>query len=344
MKTILLAATMALLLVSCKKNDALIPGNQVADNTATKVTDWLDLQVNRTSSADSKERMKNLKQHLVLDQLHYEDLRKGEKLIIVPIDNSFVPGSNKNENPINCLMLVETTEGTIRKGNIVQYIPVVRTTENKIPANAFHEFFTSQNLADAKFTFLTLTNKFMYEMEYKDQTLSKHRTLYDKNKKEPSLTKEETCIDWYLQTFENGILVSEVYVYTTCGPYVEDGSGSGVGGGENPTGTVVKTQATWAVAANVSGFWILWSTEEFTGVKVPGEIGGGHFTSVTHSFDAISNFLPNYAYIWQRWGSTQSFTVVDATVSIFGQVISPELVSVVVPPKYKTWMFPILFP
>ena len=81
-----------------------------------------------------------------------------------------------------------------------------------------------------------------------NQVITKKNTAYPGNSHETENRNlppagcengEPVCIDWYWQTYENGILIDEEYLYTTCDCVVTGG-----GGGNGNSGGVVSTQGT----------------------------------------------------------------------------------------------------
>jgi hypothetical protein len=232
------AALIMLLFGACQREVLHKPGSIKDNSAAARVRDWLEEQKTNLVKPESKEKLQNLMAHLHLRDLRYEEFRDGEMLIVVPVDNGFISTSSRESDPVNCLLLIEKKNGKIRKGNIVQYLPVIKGVENSIPVNIFYKYYNSGNIEDSRITFLTITDKFLYETEFKNGSPYRFSTLYDKNwKSRRGNHTEDDCIDWYLQTYENGVLVSAVYVFTTCGPYVEEGSGNVV---SNPDGKACR--------------------------------------------------------------------------------------------------------
>jgi hypothetical protein len=67
---------------------------------------------------------------------------------------------------------------------------------------------------------------------YKKDKLAGKMMTVNNNAPLPECDGPETCIDWYWQTYVNGVLVYEEYLYTTCSCY-NTGGGGGGGGGNN---------------------------------------------------------------------------------------------------------------
>lgn len=74
----------------------------------------------------------------------------------------------------------------------------------------------------------------LYEISYEN---GRPTSFKAPAKKKSSISRTSECLDWYWQTFVNGVLVEEVYLYTTCseeeGPQGGCGCTGGGGGGGN---------------------------------------------------------------------------------------------------------------
>lgn len=325
-------ALIMLLVSACQREVLHKPGSIKDNSAAARVRDWLEEQKTNLVKPESKVKLQNLREHLLLSELRYEEIFDGEMVIVVPINDGFVSANNTNSNPINCLLLFETAKGKIRKGNIVQYMPVNRAAGNKIPVNTFYKFYNSGKIEDSRITFLTITDNFLYEMEYKKGDMFKFSILYDKNAATRHTKRtEDDCIDWYLQTYENGVLVSESYVFTTCGGlYVEEGSGGGGAGGGGGTG-YEELEATksvwWTVTQNpVSGIGEIKSVETIKGKRNSSSPGGGYFTSISHGWSECNFCDSGHPYnVWIEtantvWKSPQSaFSIVTGNLQYQGE-------------------------
>ncbi len=210
------------------------------------------------------------------------------------------------------MLLIETKEGNIRKSNIVQYIPVNKYSK-EIPKKTFTHFYNSKKIDDAVFAFLSITDRLLSETEYKNGAIYKYGAI-TQNNTHIGNRSEDDCIEWYWQTYENGVLVSEQYIFTTCGGQVVEegggGGGSGGGGGGWPGGdeeAVVSRTLTWTVATNPAseeGIGEIKATETIKGRRRPSTPVGGYFTQIVHN-GSICNFCssnqPNN--VWWETGN-----------------------------------------
>jgi hypothetical protein len=142
--------------------------------------------------------------------------------IIIPIDKKWSSANNAGSKSVNCLLVAEKENGAIKYGNIVQYTPANGSVEHTIPGNMFSKINKAGIIEDSRITYFTSTNKFISELEFKNGKMYKFRVLEDKYpQRKRTRQKTPDCIDWDLVTYEQGALILETYMYTTCDPYME---------------------------------------------------------------------------------------------------------------------------
>jgi hypothetical protein len=339
MRKLFVIPLLGLFLFSCKKEESKQEDSAIVNKTIVKVNEWLDAQISYSTKSEIKESLKSLKSNLIPGSLWYEKLNQEEKLIIVPIGRGYKLDHNKNMNPINCLLLIETKEGKIRKGNIVQYISTHQSSQ--IPKGTFFKYYNSEKLEDIVLCFLSLTNNPLYEAEYKKGSIEKFSVIAQSNlpsthSQESSNRKMDDCIDWYWQTYVNGVLVSEEYVGTICnGIYVEGGSfGEELGlGSLNDDEAEVSRVMDWTVASNpAGGSGEIISTERIKGRRKPSTWVGGYFTEI-HHMGSICNFCSsqNPNDVWYETSNSSWFYNQTASSTIAGNL------------NYQGWFYSNIF-
>jgi hypothetical protein len=209
-----------LLFISCQKEVDQIPVNTTAEisNQAviTKINSWLEnKKVGLADDLSSK--IERLKTNLDFGTLHLEKYKQKDRLVIVPLKNSFKSANNEDKNPVNYLVVVLPEQGDITKGNIIQYVSA--TGKNKALLNAFSKIFNFEELdCNGQFTVLSITDDFRYELKFENNKLKSIAELRTK----PGSDKQKTngCIEWYLVTtyhYSDGSSESYwQYVFTSC--------------------------------------------------------------------------------------------------------------------------------
>jgi len=112
------------MLNACRKGEFSTTSHPVI---ARQVNAWLDQQ-QATAKNATPAKIQALKSHLNFDKLRIEELRDGEKIVIVPTIGQYavsntVPARDNRTTSMNLLLLILDKSGMIRKGNIVQYLP-----------------------------------------------------------------------------------------------------------------------------------------------------------------------------------------------------------------------------
>lgn len=345
-KQFLLPGFLAILLffTTCRKDNSSSKQDLHAE-TVAKIDHWLDAQVSASNEAAAN-LVQKLKDQLDLTGLRFETLNRGEQLIIIPVRPGFQTLYRAVGQPVNVLLLILDNTAAIRKGNIVQYR--AENGQAVIPSGTFFKFYNNQPLeADAAFSFLSLTGRLLHEIGYKEGNVNSFgmataravATAVNGPVQDP-IGPAPVCTDWYLVTTyyyaDGSTEQTEEFLYTTC----ESGGGGGGNGSENEEAMLLSAQADWIVAE--SQVWKVWSTEQFTGVKVPGELGGGHFKSITHSNVVINA----RAFNWTLSGAVVSLSTPQiATSGVSGIVRANDgSYSEFIPTKYQIFTFSQIFP
>jgi hypothetical protein len=240
-----------LLLFSCKKDDSGTAPAPTASPTLQRVNDWLATKQQQIKNSTDQQTLAGLKENLIGSQLQTEPLNDKQNLIIVPLKNGFetVNGVNQqaiksrlttNQPSLKYLVITEGADKKLVLSNIIEVIPKDQVYD-QIPAQLISKFY---NNSDHGFTgivrFLSLTNKFMTEREYKDGKIitTKHVSKKDVEERKGSASQRVTDCDHYYLVITTHYADGSsdetwYYLYSVC----DNGGNTGGGGlGGNPGG------------------------------------------------------------------------------------------------------------
>lgn len=217
-----------LFFAACRKEtSAPIPERQETD---TKITEWLDSQKSIDDSAKNSKILR-LKESLEFSKLWIENIKAGENFIIIPASNAIKSTLVKDQNSKCYLVLMLDLSGKIRNGNVVQYASGNGPAEN-IPVGLFNKFYNNQAITtNFRITYLNLVGRPLFEFNYQKGKIKEYSVANKKAMANESGKSQEVCLEYYWNTYVNGILVSSEYLGTFCAPEVEEGGGSGGGSG-----------------------------------------------------------------------------------------------------------------
>lgn len=239
MRAKFLAGTLLFIIIvttsSCRKNiseRSPIPDKGLKE----KVIDYIEAKKRKVSDS-AKIVIENIKSSI--DWLDYATAtapRTTNK------QTTFTVNRNKSVNRISsdtytCLYVIQNY-----LGNIVS----VSTLEIDVPANAAGSLnslalsLVNNNMLNytGALTKRNLSGYYIYEIDINNGVPAAYKYMKKKNVQGNRI---ESCVDWYWQTYENGILVSEVYLFTDCSQGVEEGGsgGSGGTGSGNPSDSTI---------------------------------------------------------------------------------------------------------
>lgn len=214
-----------LAVLSCNRNNDQEFTTNIPPQQTNQLIPWLEKQKANVASESGKQAIAELEASLLINESVIRPAADGKRVMLTPIKQE---ANRENQSSSTFLLLRLNSDGTIAKGNIVTYTPETATAPVTIPANLFEIFYGDGKMPDVKLNFKSLTGRPIFETSYRNGNLYTHSYPENKNRgNKGSTSARENCVEWYWQTFVNGVLVSEVYLFTTCGPYVEEGSGGG---------------------------------------------------------------------------------------------------------------------
>lgn len=268
MRTVIyLFAVLSVFSLSCRKdNNKGFLENQLEG----KISQWLKTESER-STPGKRIKIESLGKNLIFSKLTVSRLNDADQLIVIPIDAAFKTINNRGKLCYNVLLVTTTNNGQIKNGNIVQLTDSEAGTGN-IDANDLSAIFNNNEVnLTGKVRVLTITDRYLYELNYRNKRLYSFSKMSPKHSVSSSLTETE-CIDWFIVTtitYPDGTtFTTEEFIGRTCGstgcipvdPTVEiedcEGSGNGGGGGEEccvPSNFQVTSNTTTQTQSPICG-------------------------------------------------------------------------------------------
>lgn len=286
-------AAVTIITAGCKKDQysTITPDSGVTK----KVNGWLDNQ-KATNKKNKNNNIETLKQYLNYSQAQNFDVGEEKKLMVIPIEKDFQQEKHYQEGSNMNLLLILDGSGNIVKGNLV-------VSPAGTSAKAYKNIVSHQLPGcDGKFVFLSVSGRWLNQVEIKDGKLFSSGIIAPKNNATATQTASRTnmCIDWYLVTtfYVNGVPMwqDEEYVGTTCSgdcddPNMQaicpdDGGGGGTGGMDDYVyESDLVCSGNWFVYIAANNQWYVKSYEELRGKWPTG--GNKYFTNITHLNSSI---------------------------------------------------------
>jgi hypothetical protein len=307
----------------------LLPENL---STSAKVLNWINAQQANAKTEQHKSKYESLKNNIDVNELWVEDIREGDKIILIPVKDGFEIKNNKNKPVTNYLFLIQDTKGEIQLGEILQYLAEDKTHKTSLPRNVLHKLYTFESVS-GQFTNIDILNTDYYltETEYRNNKLYRNSVVQPKPKNtDATLPPGDgvtgcTTTDWYqwtLITYEDGTTeYSEIFLFssTVCPPSGGgDGSnGNGSGGlstDEDDAPYVRSASLVWRVGHGTVGnnYWRVLSTENLKGIKPRNSSLKATFTSAERGGTTLD--APSSVATWVQ-GSNSANVMNDYKVT-----------------------------
>lgn len=351
--------SLLILIVSCHKEKA--PNEELRNEDfaiVSKINAWLDTNLQTDTTQLTKKIIKLIKENLVFDKLSFEKLNDKEKICIVPLKESFNSRFNENKRKVTNVVFIINENDSIRKGNIVQFIPDNGQSISSIPLNTFHKILE----IDGKFLFLSIKDRPIWEVGYKEGEPFSYGIAEARETATGANGRLNECINWFITTtiyYTDGTSYSyEEYVGTTCGEMCQDvrlangrtyrvNCGGGSGGGS--TTELSPKAVDWVVGASANGYWLVRSFETLNGVRTEPGPNGGYFTSITHNSSGIINNVPNEPGLpYGSWSEMQAVTSLQSSGGLAKSTVKGKISFSSFPDVYldnfKLWFFYIEYP
>ncbi len=362
--TFLFVSSLMLLFNSCRKETTTNNETRVSNLAMiAKINSWLDENKQADTSKQSKAILESVRESLDFNKLSFEKLNNKEKFCVVPLKDAFYSGYNVGKYKITNAVFIINENDSIRKGNIVQFLPDNRQSITAVPKNTFYKIFNHESLDhDGKFSFLSIKDKLIWEIGYKDKRPFSYGIVEARESATSANEKVNQCINWFLTTtiyFTDGSHYStEEYVGTSCDDMCTEvklangrsyrfncGGGSGGGGGTElpPKGV------DWVVGASGQGFWQVKSFETLNGVRTEPGPNGGYFTGITHNTSAIINNVQNEPGLpYGTWTQLQATVVLQSSGGLAKSTVKGKITFASFPDAYldnfKVWFFYVEYP
>lgn len=277
MKTLSMAIIMAIALFGCKKTEIAEEFTQVDNTSVKKVQDWF-YKVSATTSTANFTTPKTIiglpKGAPDWGKIGYNQL---ERTYTIPVTIASHGASGKI-SASQYLVVKEDEKGNISGGNYTMVV-IDKTKSDANTASKVTLSLMELKEAPANFTGAVLqysmSNEFIDAGHYEaghltskaDQSTGKSAAV-NNIMPLPECDGQEVCIDWYWQHYENGVLMWEEYLYTTCN-CISGGGGGGSGNGNNST--VVDVNHDWIIKEQTvyPENWKITATVHLGGITFP---------------------------------------------------------------------------
>jgi hypothetical protein len=205
---------------ACKKKVENLDEGALAD----KVNSWLDKQ-KLPRQPNQSSNIELLRKNLDLSNIHYEQLNKKEKFLVIPILENYKQLKKVENSAILMLVVVVDEFNKIERGNIAMYLPQT-SNENFIPVGTFSNLYNNKTVqANGLIRFLSVSGRWLYQYRVKSGRIFSFGCI---NQGENSTNAKNNstehsagfCVDWWLVTtyYENGVPVytEREWVARTC--------------------------------------------------------------------------------------------------------------------------------
>ncbi len=333
------AASIALMLFTSCKKDAL--PNEVPNENIAKIDSWLDQQMNKAKPNQSKN-VETLKQHLDFSRMHIEKSGDNGWLLIVPVDETFKEYAKFKSDAVVNLIAFTDNSGKIQKARLAIYTAPGVQKVNSIPTNTYANIFkTGKNITDGKYTFLSISGRRQFELEFLNGRFYSETILSANPPKQNGVivvngikTNSTTCYNhWWITTtyYPDGTIdVSTEWLGGECYDCDDPsymsfcGSADSGGGGEEDEYTRYAYLSYWA-APPVPGND---SLDVLGSVEVMGTgLTNGIFLNATWTGSAIPTYKTSPGYSYTQTTGSASYTNSPSplvTTSFTGTVTAPD--------------------
>ncbi len=349
-----LTCALLALLIGCKKNSSITYGTSVSNSTATKLKNMFDQTTGKKQPNMGLAVLFSSAGTPQWDQsLYYET----ENIYVTPV----ITG---NDSKCQKYLLSQTNGNeTVTSGKYIYIYENKRGTNLLKPRPAALDLLESKSIPpsfsgsiiqyDLKGNLLSskcYTNgaidaaqagNLNFKFAAKDAQASKTSSEITPNFTNPCEGVESTCIDWYWQTYVNGELVFEEYLYTTC--YCLSGGGSSGDSGQacaaliddmaangsstsslRSISTLLQTPTTrtkeykWICYINYGG-WGLLSTDWGTHIYAPTSstiTPDWKWQSFTHKSIAMEGFIIGGSVDYSQVTATPTLGLYNAVMNL----------------------------
>ena len=232
-KLLIVSFLIGILIISCQKNviDQLPTGNK---SLKEKVIAFMDTKKNKVGE-QAKATIEELKGDIDWSDFSTSSspfFKRNQTVFKIKKENI---AAKTSENTYTCLYVTQNSSGNIVNVNTLE-LTVPNTGTVNLNSLALNLVNNNLQTYTGTLTKRNLSGYYIYEIEIENGQAERFRFMKKRNAggKGQATELTATCVDWYWQTYENGVLVSEVFLFQDCSMGVEEGgSGSGGGGGTN---------------------------------------------------------------------------------------------------------------
>jgi len=229
-KLILKLLLAGILITACRKNE-IERSSAEKQSLKEKVMAFIDAKKEKAGE-QAKATIDQLKESIDWNDFStsYEPFFKHQQTAFT-IKNESV-SARTGEDTYTCLFVRQNSIGTVVNISTLE-ITIPDGNTGNLGSLALSLVNNDMQSYSGTMTRRNLYGYYIYQIEIENGTAEKFRRMKKGNTGGKGQLAEltETCVDWYWQTYENGILISEVFLFSDCSQGVEEG-----GSGNNGTG------------------------------------------------------------------------------------------------------------
>jgi hypothetical protein len=228
---LVISISIMIIYFSCKKADTINDPseNLVSQEILKKVTDFI------TAQTEQEVNKPKLNDYLITTAAHLYNINQTEKIVVIGIRESFTIPVITIKNTIKYFMAKLDGSDNVLSGNIIELVSGDKLTASTAEKIILTNYTKSSNSFTGILINLSTTNQYLDEITYNSGKIINTKKLEDQS---PTNLAARSCLVFYLNVYEDGILVSSTYLYAIC-----TGNGAGSGTGCEQTRMVDNTTA-----------------------------------------------------------------------------------------------------
>jgi hypothetical protein len=206
---------------SCKKADTINepPENLVSQEILKKVTDFI------TVETEQEVNKPKLNDNLITTAAHFYNINETEKIVVIGIREPFITPVITIKKTIKYFVAKLDGSDNVLSGNIIELVSGDKLAASTAEKTILTNYTKSANSFTGILINLSTTNQYLDEITYSSGKIINTKKLEEQSQSSGTVAAR-SCLAYYLNVYEDGVLVSSTYLYTIC---TGNGAGSGTG-------------------------------------------------------------------------------------------------------------------